>query len=375
MRGFPANSFAIAGLVLGAVAGFLADLKRRRLSLATPAAWKTGTALDVAGFAVTSGLAAGLCAALLPIAVPENAIPLFSPVTLSLVVCILAGRFLWAEGRRQVQLQRPAGLVCGEFLVLGGAYLALLSLVFREALPSGLLPSAATLRILALLAIAAGGILIAFVVPPFVKGREEHRILERIADQGEFLQSEWIPPTAECAHPERWQMLDPQSAEIEVLDLLEALIKAVKPQLIVETGTFIGHSAIRMGRALKANGFGRIITIEYDPTVFHKAKQLIDASGLNGWIEYRNASSLETKIDEPIDLLYSDSDLSIREQEVRRFLPQIAPRGLVLIHDASSHFKVVREAALRLESEGLLSVVLMSTPRGLCIAQKREFRT
>jgi hypothetical protein len=47
---------------------------------------------------------------------------------------------------------------------------------------------------------------------------------------------------------------------------------------------------------------------------------------------------------------------------------------LILIHDASSHFKVVREAALRLEQEGLISVVLLSTPRGLVIAQKRAGR-
>lgn len=90
-------------------------------------------------------------------------------------------------------------------------------------------------RILAALSITTGGILIAAVVPSFVKGHEEHRVLQRIADQGEFLQSEWTPPTDECAHPERWQMLDPQTAELEVLDLLEALAKAVKPQLIVET--------------------------------------------------------------------------------------------------------------------------------------------
>lgn len=359
----------------GAVVGLLADIKRRRLSVVRPAGWNALALLDVGGFAVTAGLAAGLCAALLPVLIADKIIPLFSPVTLSLITSILIGRFLWKEGRRQVQLQRPAGLAFGEFLILGGVYLALYSLVFGAAIPSPVLASAMATRILAALSITTGGILIAAVVPPFVKGHEEHRILQRIADQGEFLQSEWTPPTHECAHPERWQMLDPQTAELEVLDLLEALVKAVKPQLIVETGTFIGHSAIRMGRALKANGFGRIITIEYDPAVFNKAKQLIDASGMGPWIEYRQASSLETKIDEQIDLLYSDSDINIREQEVRRFLPQIRPQGLLLIHDASSHFKVVHEAALRLESEGLLSVLLLSTPRGLCIAQKREGRT
>jgi predicted O-methyltransferase YrrM len=129
-----------------------------------------------------------------------------------------------------------------------------------------------------------------------------------------------------------------------------------------------------MAEGLKANGFGRIITIEYDPAIFAKAKERIDASGLGSWIEYRNESSLETRIDGTIDLLFSDSLMAIREHEVRRFLPQINPHGLVLIHDASSHFRVVRESASRLEQEGLLSVVLLPTPRGLAIAQKREGR-
>jgi hypothetical protein len=51
------------------------------------------------------------------------------------------------------------------------------------------------------------------------------------------------------------------------------------------------------------------------------------------------------------------------------------PYGVILIHDASSHMKSVREGALRLEAEGLLSVLLLPTPRGLVIAQKREGRS
>jgi hypothetical protein len=59
---------------------------------------------------------------------------------------------------------------------------------------------------------------------------------------------------------------------------------------------------------------------------------------------------------------------------VRRILPQINPNGIILMHDASSYKKTVREAALRMEAEGLISVVLLPTPRGLVIAQKREGR-
>jgi len=59
---------------------------------------------------------------------------------------------------------------------------------------------------------------------------------------------------------------------------------------------------------------------------------------------------------------------------VRHFLPQVNPYGVILMHDASSAMKTVREAALQLEQEGLISVVLLPTPRGLVVAQKREGR-
>ena len=45
-----------------------------------------------------------------------------------------------------------------------------------------------------------------------------------------------------------------------------------------------------------------------------------------------------------------------------------------MMHDASSAMKTVREAALEMEWEGLISVVLLPTPRGLVVAQKREGR-
>jgi hypothetical protein len=44
------------------------------------------------------------------------------------------------------------------------------------------------------------------------------------------------------------------------------------------------------------------------------------------------------------------------------------------MHDASSAVKTVREAAKKMEAEGLISVVLLPTPRGLVVAQKREGR-
>jgi len=142
----------------------------------------------------------------------------------------------------------------------------------------------------------------------------------------------------------------------------------------VETGTFSGISTLWIAEGVKQNGAGRVITCEYDPVVYANAKKRIDSSEYAQWIECRNESSLDMNVDGTIDLFFSDSDMPIREQEVRRFLPQINPYGLILMHDASSHLKQVREAALKLEAEGLISVVLLPTPRGLVVAQKREGR-
>jgi len=346
---------------------FRADLRRRHLLLARRAGRNMLSVLDVVCPAVTIGSAIGLTF----VTVSGGGLPLRSPLTWMIIGGLLVTVFLWGEGRRQIQFQRPAGIVLAEWLILSGAGLLLDEAIF------GLGPQALQgwpITGICIAAILGGGILLALVVPPFVKGYEGHRILDRVSEQGESVQDEYVPPTPECPHPELWKMVDSQTSELEVLDYLKSVVMTVKPQLIVETGTFLGYSAVKMAEGLKANGFGRIITIEYDPAIFGKAKERIDASGLGEWIEYRNESSLESRIDGTIDLLFSDSHLTIREQEIRRFLPQIDPRGLILIHDASSHFRVVREAALRLEQEGLISVVLLSTPRGLVIAQRRQGR-
>jgi len=354
--------------VFGALAMLRADLRRRRLSLKSLPGWRLAPALDVACPAVTIGIAI----ALIPASIVNGAVPLYSPPTWTIAAGLLIVAFIWAEGRRQVQFQRPAGIVFAEWLILAGGY-QILELTLFGKRPHAIHGPAAL--ILSAAMIVTGGVVIGLIVPPFVKQYEGHRILERIAEVGESVQEEYVPPTPECPHPELWHMVDSQTSELEVVEFLKSIVTTVKPQLVVETGTFIGYSAVKIAEGLKANGFGRLITIEYDPAIFAKAKERIDASGLGKWIEYRNESSLESEIDGTIDILFSDSHLTIREDEIRRFLPQVNAHGLILIHDASSHFRVVREAALRLEQEGLISVVLLPTPRGLVVAQKRAGRS
>ena len=206
------------------------------------------------------------------------------------------------------------------------------------------------------------------------KQKQEHKVMLQHDRTAGALVPEYHRATPECAHPERWSMMDSMTAEVEVLEFLATLVTTIKPELVVETGSFLGISTEWIARGLKRNGFGRVVSCEWDKEVYERAKARFAASELREWMELRNESSLEMKVDGTIDLLFSDSDMPIREAEVKRFLPQMRPNGVILMHDASSHLKVVRESALRMEREGLISVVLLPTPRGLVVAQPRTER-
>src|SRR5436190_10937344 len=129
------------------------------------------------------------------------------------------------------------------------------------------------------------------------KEKQEHKILRQIVRSGDVVQPEYHRATPECPHPERWSMYDSMTAEVEVLEFLRTIVTTIKPELVVETGTFSGISTLWIAEGLKANGRGRIVTCEFDPKVYESAKARIAASGLAEWVELRNESSLEMKVE------------------------------------------------------------------------------
>lgn len=287
------------------------------------------------------------------------------------IASMAIGWWLWRQGSKVLRGPRPEGQVVAEFFILSG--LARFLVEFIRINPPVFL-GLSNAQLASIASIIVGVVLLLRVKKDFRSQKGEHRILDHYMRRGDVMQPEYHRATPECPNPERWKMYDSMTAEVEVLEFLKTLVKTVKPNLIVETGTFMGISTLWIAEGLKENGFGKIITCEYDPKVYAKAKERIDASGLGEWIDARNESSLEMKVPGTVDMLFSDSDPPLREAEVRRYLPQMNPTGLILMHDASSHLKTVRDAALKLEQEGLISTVLMPTPRGLVIAQKKEGR-
>jgi predicted O-methyltransferase YrrM len=273
---------------------------------------------------------------------------------------LAASLHLFHELERANVLQRPLGLTFAQSTLIAGALVA--------AVAPHLHPFAAAVMLV------VGAVVMALRLRNFFATTEERRVLARIDAAGEILQPEYTAPSLECPEPRLWSMFEAMTAEKEVLDLLYALVRAAKPRTVVETGTFAGVSSTYIARALIENGRGQLITCEMDPEAHAMAAKRFEQEGLSKHIDLRLSSSFDLELPEAIDMLYCDSDVNVREEEVRRFIDRVNPFGLILMHDAGSHYQVVRQGALRLEQEGLISVVLVSTPRGLVIAQKRQGR-
>jgi prolipoprotein diacylglyceryl transferase len=302
---------------------------------------------------------------------PENCAVHPTPIY-EFLVGLLIFWYIWRRGARAIRHPLAPGVITGEFLIFSG--LARFLVEFIRINPRVWL-GMSNAQISALLTVVAGIILLIIVRRRFSGLDPVHKVLDHVAQHGnQETRQEYHRATAECPNPERWRMFDTMTAEVEVLEFLRCLMTTIKPNLVVETGTFLGVSTVYMAEGLQRNGSGKIITCEPDREVFAKAKEKIDGSGLGKWVDYRCESSMEVKVPGTIDVLFCDSLPELREPEVRHFLPQVNPNGVILMHDASSHLKTVREAALRMEQEGLISVVLLPTPRGLVLAQKREGR-
>ncbi|HEV2113903.1 MAG TPA: prolipoprotein diacylglyceryl transferase family protein, partial [Terriglobales bacterium] len=280
--------------------------------------------------------------------------------------------YLWKLGARSLRQPRPQGEIVGEYFIWTGVARFLVE--FIRINPRSVFGVMSNAQLVAAISIVVGVVLMWWIKRRFKGQKQEHRIIHHSNRRGEVVQPEYHKATAECPNPEKWSMYDSMTAEVEVLDFLRSLVTTTKPNLVVETGTFMGLSTISIAEGLRENGFGKVISCEADPVVFAKAQDKMKASGLMDWIDCRNQSSFELEVPGSIDMFFSDSDINVREQEVRRFLPKISPYGVILMHDASSHLKTVREAALRLQKEGLISAVLLPTPRGLVLAQKLNGR-
>ncbi len=180
------------------------------------------------------------------------------------------------------------------------------------------------------------------------------------------MRPETVRARPECPEPGRWSAPDDWASEDEVSAFLGELTYLIKPDSVIETGSYLGHTSRDIGRALAELGRGSLVSIERDTTRAEAARML--TNGLP--VRVVTGSSLDYMPLEPIDLLFIDSDFPIRIAEIRYFKPWASPRCVIALHDAAIDYYPGSGAMQRdmriAVSEGVIQPFLqLPTPRGL----------
>jgi predicted O-methyltransferase YrrM len=145
----------------------------------------------------------------------------------------------------------------------------------------------------------------------------------------------------ERLRPER----DPLLAEIEALARLEripivewetgrllaALVRALRPRLVLEVGTAIGCSTLHMARELDAGA--RIVTLERNPKRIAQARGFWDRGGVLDRIDLVEGDALESiaALDGPFDLVFLDATKTEIDAYLAALEGRVAERCLLVV--------------------------------------------
>lgn len=172
----------------------------------------------------------------------------------------------------------------------------------------------------------------------------------------------------DCRDPSLWHSINGTTTEVEVSELIAAFVRALQPELVVETGAYIGTTSEMIGRALQRNGHGRLVTTETDVRCFRKARSR--CRGLP--VQVLHKSSLEwcPPGDEPIDFMFFDSNFGSRMKEYDWYEQYFTPYTVLCWHDSGTHFKrPIRNLIEELVRLRDIQPIFLPTPRGVCFAR------
>ncbi|WP_433303085.1 O-methyltransferase [Actinoplanes sp. CA-030573] len=146
-----------------------------------------------------------------------------------------------------------------------------------------------------------------------------------------------LPPSA--TDQERADALAPVYMPISAEGgrLLYSLVRAARPEVVVEFGTSHGISALYLAAALRDNGSGRVITTELSAAKVDAARANFAEAGVADLIEVRPGDARETLRDVggPVGLVLLDGWKGLYLPVLRLLEPALGSGALVIGDDAS----------------------------------------
>jgi predicted O-methyltransferase YrrM len=152
-------------------------------------------------------------------------------------------------------------------------------------------------------------------------------------------------------HTQAWQDLYvPVSPEAG--NLLYALVRASRPEMVVEFGTSFGISTIYLAAAVTDNGTGHVVSTELSERKATAARANLQEAGLDTAVTIKFGDALETLRDVagPIGLVLLDGWKDLYLPVLRLLQPKFVPGTLVAADDSTfkevaSYLDYIRDPA------------------------------
>jgi caffeoyl-CoA O-methyltransferase len=125
---------------------------------------------------------------------------------------------------------------------------------------------------------------------------------------------------------------------------LSFLVTMLRPQLVLEIGTFTGYSALSMAESLPPGA--RIVTCDISEDHVAIARRHIDASPHRDQIEIRLGPAIDTlkSLDGPFDLAFIDADKTGYLAYYEAIVPKLAPGGVIAVDNVLWSGRVLDDA-------------------------------
>jgi caffeoyl-CoA O-methyltransferase len=163
--------------------------------------------------------------------------------------------------------------------------------------------------------------------------------------------------------------------------LLELLVFALRPERVLELGTYSGYSSISMASVLPPGG--RIDTCELDEAHAAVARRYLDEAGLGDRVTIHLGSALETigRLEGEFDLIFVDADKLSYPAYYEALLPRLSERGIMVLDntlwsgrvaepDDSEETRMFVELNDRIASDPRVVAVVLTVRDGITLLRR-----
>lgn len=123
---------------------------------------------------------------------------------------------------------------------------------------------------------------------------------------------------------------NPHTLFIEEGMFFYGIVRLLKPNRILETGTNLGLSTRFMCLALEDNEKGHLVTMEHDRSVHGIVSEKLS---LYSRVTALCTDSTQYSTEDKFEFMFLDTEFNIRFREVERFYPNLTLGGIMCVHD------------------------------------------